>query len=180
MMKRKIFNVFALLLLVLATPVVFAATPNEELLSYAENKTANDYVNHGKAVCDLTNINSLKRYLNNHTLTANQVSTIKSKVDSIVKDLESAGTIDTKKMSKATIDSIKSKLTDIANVVNLTVKFGNGTATFYENGERINSISLTGVLVNTSTNSYNYVLYVVVIALAVVAVAFALKTKNSN
>lgn len=178
MMKRKIFNVFALLLLVLATPVVFAATPNEELLSYAENKTANVAGETFKAT--LTNINSLKRYLNNHTLTANQVSTIKSKVDSIVKDLESAGTIDTKKMSKATIDSIKSKLTDIANVVNLTVKFGNGTATFYENGERINSISLTGVLVNTSTNSYNYVLYAVVIALAVVAVAFALKTKNSN
>lgn len=175
MRNLKVVVVAIMLLVALVVGVnVKAITPNEDLLAYAQNKVI--LVNGKAEKISTANINALKRYLNTHTLTEAQVNTVKAHGDNIVAQLEAAGTTDVSKLSTSVKNAIKADLSAAANVLGLTVNYGNGTITFYEGGKAIEGVTVNKTLANTSSS---YVFIIATSALAIVAIAFASIAKKN-
>ena len=178
-MKKSIkILMLTLIVLALLVPMV-KATTHSELLDYLmkSHKIAGKDVSISEE-----NKVKIKRYLSENTLTDEQATKIKAKVDEGIALMERAGVSDPAYLSV----SDKVKLIDIgkdaAAVAGLTlvVDSNNDSIEIYKNGTLIESASTTpGKLVQTGTTHYSYVI-IPSIAIIAVAVALVVRKKRVN
>ena len=178
-MKRTIkILMLTLIVLALLIPMVKATTQNE-LQDYilGTHKIA------GKDVC-LTDENKgkVKKFFSNNTLTDDQATKIKAKIDEGIAFMDKAGVTDLSKLTTAQKKDLINLGKDAAAIAELTLvaDSANNTIELYKDGVFIESISINpGILVQTGTTHYSYII-VPSVAIIAVAVTLVLRKKKAN
>ncbi len=176
-MKKTIkILMLTMLLIALLVPMVKATTQSElEEYVLGTHKIA------GKDVSlSAENKGKVKNFFKNNTLTDDQCTKIKAKIDEIIAIMNKANVSEPAKLSskdKSDIISLGQAAASIANC-KLVVDTANNTIELYKDGVLIDSTSTNpGQLVQTGTPNYAYVI-VPSVAIIAVAVAFVIRKKK--
>lgn len=167
-MKKKVL-VFALFVVLISTlTVVNAATPAEDLKAFASQSftVAGETIKLSDA--DLVKID---RFLEENEVTADQVESIKAKVNETVEYINETGVESLADLTTAQKQTVLAKANEAAQIVGATVSYdsANGVVEIYKDGELIDSFSTSSALAQTGGQSAMF--YVAISVLAIIAVA---------
>ena len=167
-MKKKLL-VFALFVVLISTlTVVNAATPAEDLKAFASQSftVAGETVKLSDA--DLV---KLDRFLEDNEVTAEQVESIKAKVNETVEYINETGVESLADLTTAQKQTVLAKANEAAQVVGATISYdsADGVIEVYKDSELIESLSTSNALAQTGGQSAVY--YVAISVLAIIAVA---------
>lgn len=173
---KKIMTLVIALVVSLCFVTTASAKANETLLDYAKSthKIAGKDVKLSNA-----DIVRIERYLNENEVSDAEAKQIIAKMDEIVNILDKEGITDLTKLSDAKKDEVLNIAKEAAEVVGATLTYDNSskTLTVYQNGTKIEAISLNPYLKQTGTSN---IALVCLSGVAVVSIAAALYRKKKN
>ncbi len=173
---KKIMPIVIALVVSLCFATTASAKVNETLLNYAKSthKIAGKDVKLSNA-----DIVRVERYLNENEVSDAEAKQIIAKMDEIVTILDKEGVTDLTKLSDAKKEEVLNLAKEAAEVVGATLTYDNSskTLTVYQNGTKIEAISLNPYLKQTGTSN---IALVSLSGVAVVSVAAALYRKKKN
>lgn len=167
---KKIMPLVIALIATLGFVTTADAKVNETLLDYAKSshKIAGKDVKLSNA-----DIVRVERYLTEYEVSDAQAKQVIAKMDEVIAVLNKEGVSDLTKLSKAKKDEILNIAKEAAEVVGATLTYDNSTKTLtvYQNGTKIEAISLSPYLKQTgSVNVMHVVAGITIGALAAVIV----------
>ena len=165
---RLIVALFITVLLILLVPGVKAATPNEEIYNYFKSES---YVIGGTTYTVSTEqLTVLERFLNEVTLTSDQVTLVKANAEKVVNILKAQKTVDVNKLSSSARSQIENIANETAKAVGITeAKYSSSAnAVLITYNNRTDSVPLSLTIVQTG---HTYVPYIIASAVAIIAVA---------
>ena len=118
----------------------------------------------------------VERYLSENTVTDEQANAIVAKADEAIAVMESAGTTDYSKLTKAQKDQLKSIANSAADIIDVKLVFKKNTVEIYNNaGKLIETIGNNNGKLAYTGNNVNVVLTTSVIAVIALAITVATK-----
>ncbi len=172
---KKIMPLVIALVLSLCFVTTASAKVNDKLLNYAKSthKVAGENVKLSNS-----DIVKVERYLTQNEVTDAEATQIIAKMDEIIAVLDKAGESDLSKLSDATKDKVLSLAKEAAAVVGATLSYDNSSKvlTVYQNGTKIEAISVNPYLKQTGSTNLMYV----VAGITVLGIAAVIVRKKLN
>lgn len=172
---KKIMPLVIALVVSLCFVSTASAKVNDKLLDYAKSthKIAGENVKLSNS-----DIVKVERYLTQNEVTDAEATQIIAKMDEIIAVLDKAGETDLTKLSDAQKDEVLALAKEAAAVVGATLSYDNSSKvlTVYQNGTKIEAISVNPYLKQTGSTNMIYV----VAGIAVLGIAAVIVRKKLN